>query len=481
MNKALIFFILITVTGNVHAQQKQIDSLLKILPHAAQGKPRIDVLNKIAYSYTLISVEEAEKIVKQSLQESRDSRYDDGLAKAYRLLGSICYIRGEYNLAAEYDYTALKLYEKLEDPWGCSGLLNSLAMIFAEQREYDKVYELSMKSIAMKRSIGDSLGVATSRLALAGFFLNRRESDEAMEHCRKALAQYRTLQNEWGISRALLQIGEVYHAEQNHALAFTHYTEALQYAKLSSDYFQQITLFKKLGQLYLETGRFDSSYYYLHKAKQLAHLKNNRNNEMQADQFLANYFVRSGALDSALYYTQQAMEIEREIFNHQKAEQIATLQMQYNNEKKDQELSFQKKIVRRQYAAIIGVSLILILSIIFGFKLYRLNKNNAQANNELLKLNREINAMNENLESLVQERTEEIKIQNQKLIEYTFFTAHEIRGPVARILGLIELAKLQDLSDEDKGQIMVRMEEASTELDDVIRTINRKLERENRS
>jgi signal transduction histidine kinase len=235
-----------------------------------------------------------------------------------------------------------------------------------------------------------------------------------------------------------------------------------------------------LGQLYLETGKVDSAFVYLQKARQLARTKNNRPDEMQADQLLASYFTKVRALDSALYYTHHAMEIEREIFTREKAAEIAALQMLHHDNKKDQELIFQKKIVRRQFAAIIGVTLILILAIIFGFKLYRLNTNNAQANDALLKLNKEINQMNENLESLVQKRTEEIKIQNQKLIEYTFFTAHEIRGPVARILGLIELAKLKDLNDEDKDQIMVRMEEASNELDEVIRTINRKLEKENR-
>jgi signal transduction histidine kinase len=241
-----------------------------------------------------------------------------------------------------------------------------------------------------------------------------------------------------------------------------------------------IMSYTKLGQLYLAAGRFDSALVYLHKARQLARAENNRRDEMQVDQLLAGYFSKTVALDSTLYYTHHAMEIEREIFRREKSEEIAALQMLHNDNQKDQELIFQKKIVRRQFAAIIGVTLILILTIIFGFKLYRLNKNNAQANNALLALNKEINQMNENLESLVLERTEEINIQNQKLIEYTFFTAHEIRGPVARILGLIELAKLQDLNDEDKDQIMVRMEEASNELDEVIRTINRKLEKENR-
>jgi signal transduction histidine kinase len=139
-------------------------------------------------------------------------------------------------------------------------------------------------------------------------------------------------------------------------------------------------------------------------------------------------------------------------------------------------LSFQRKIVRRQYIAIAGVSIILILAMLFALRIFTLNKSNRKAKEDLIKLNAEIKKMNENLESIVQDRTEEIKAQNQKLIDYTFFTAHEVRGPLARILGLIELAKIKELSEEDKMQIMVRLEDASNELDEIIRKVNRKLE-----
>jgi signal transduction histidine kinase len=104
-----------------------------------------------------------------------------------------------------------------------------------------------------------------------------------------------------------------------------------------------------------------------------------------------------------------------------------------------------------------------------------LNKSNAEAKEALLKLNGEINQMNENLESMVRERTEEIAAKNQRLLEYAFFTAHEVRGPLARILGLVELAKIQELRHEHE-EIIVRLHEAANELDEVIRIINRKLE-----
>jgi signal transduction histidine kinase len=114
--------------------------------------------------------------------------------------------------------------------------------------------------------------------------------------------------------------------------------------------------------------------------------------------------------------------------------------------------------------------------VLFGFRIYALNKSNREARDELLALNAEKNRINENLESIVVERTEELKDQNQKILEYAFTIAHEVRGPLARILGLIELAKIRELDEDDKKQIMVRLEDASSELDDIIRSINRKLE-----
>jgi signal transduction histidine kinase len=118
---------------------------------------------------------------------------------------------------------------------------------------------------------------------------------------------------------------------------------------------------------------------------------------------------------------------------------------------------------------------VLILVTLFGYKLYRLNENNKSARKTLQALNLEINKLNENLEGKVQERTEEIRMQNQKLVEYAFFTAHEVRGPLARILGLVELVKVKELNHE-REEIISRLQVSANELDEIIRQVNRKLE-----
>lgn len=461
--------------GYVCGQQYKIDSLNLLLPKTA-GKARVDVLNRLAFVYSLAMVPDAEKIANEAAQRAREMRYEAGLAEAFKNLSLVYQARSEYALAIDYNYQSLKLYESLGDKRGQSKVLNNLALVLLEQKEYERSRDFSLRSIRLKRECGDSLGVANSILALAEYNRLIGKFPEALRLSQTALNRYKGLRNDWGICYAFYQIGEIYQDEKKYTLASTYYYDAVRMGRFMNDHQQIINIYKRMGQLFLASQKFDSAYTYFHKTLHLSRQRNNRSNEMQVHQFLADYYVAIGNLDSALYYTRTAAAIEREIFSNQRREQIATMQMLYDFEKNEQELVFQKKQIRRQYVAITGVTLILALSVIFGYKLYILNRNNRKAKDDLIKLNGEINAMNENLEQIVHQRTEQIKHQHEKLVGYAFFTAHEVRGPLARILGLIELAKLKDLDQEDRQQIMVRLETAANELDEVIRITNRKLE-----
>jgi len=348
--------------------------------------------------------------------------------------------------------------------------------VLMEQKEYERSRDFSLRSLRLKRESGDSVGVANSILALGEYNRLTGKFPEALRLSQLALDRYQGLHNDWGMCYALFQIGEIYHDEKKYPLASAYYYDAIRIGGMMNDYYQIINIYKRLGQLFLADQKFDSAYSYFHKTLNLSRKRGNRSNEVQVHQFLADYYVAIGNLDSALFYTRAAAALEREIFTNQRREQVATMQMLYDYQKNERELEYQKKQIRRQSVAIIGVTLILVLSVIFGYKLYLLNRTNRKVNGDLLKLNGEINAMNENLEAIVQQRTEQIKQQHEKLVNYAFFTAHEVRGPLARILGLVELAKLKELGEDDRRQIMTRLETAANELDEVIRITNRKLE-----
>lgn len=93
---------------------------------------------------------------------------------------------------------------------------------------------------------------------------------------------------------------------------------------------------------------------------------------------------------------------------------------------------------------------------------------------ELKVLNESLLDMNANLEEKVLERTQQIELKNRKLAEYSFANAHELRAPVARILGLIQL--LGHAKPDESGMILDKLNHAASELDDATHSITARLE-----
>lgn len=96
---------------------------------------------------------------------------------------------------------------------------------------------------------------------------------------------------------------------------------------------------------------------------------------------------------------------------------------------------------------------------------------------QLQELNNKLNLSNENLEKTVEARTFELEEKNQKLSEYAFTNAHELRAPVANLLGLIQLFD-QDRTEEEVEQIIELLKKVAMRLDEITYEIRDRLEAE---
>lgn len=97
-----------------------------------------------------------------------------------------------------------------------------------------------------------------------------------------------------------------------------------------------------------------------------------------------------------------------------------------------------------------------------------------QRNKELIASENRMNEINAHLEQIVEERTNNVKDKNAYLIKYAFANAHHVRGPLARILGLLQLSKLEQPVDHQF--IFEKIEKEAGEIDEVLKTINKELE-----
>ncbi|MBL7859175.1 MAG: hypothetical protein JNM57_15890 [Cyclobacteriaceae bacterium] len=102
-------------------------------------------------------------------------------------------------------------------------------------------------------------------------------------------------------------------------------------------------------------------------------------------------------------------------------------------------------------------------------------KNEIEAQNEeLLQIQDNLHELNTNLERMVHERTEKIKAQHEILIKYSYTNAHHLRGPVARLLGLVAIQRME--STADPSFFFTKIEEQANEIDNVVKKINSELQ-----
>lgn len=112
---------------------------------------------------------------------------------------------------------------------------------------------------------------------------------------------------------------------------------------------------------------------------------------------------------------------------------------------------------------------------------YRLILKTIRARLELMESKRQIEkqamiikAINETLAKKVEQRMEELKAKNKILEDYAFINSHNLRAPVASIMGIVKLFSYMEL-DPEKAQMVEYLNKATAELDEVIRGISKKI------
>jgi len=98
-----------------------------------------------------------------------------------------------------------------------------------------------------------------------------------------------------------------------------------------------------------------------------------------------------------------------------------------------------------------------------------------EQNKELLRQSQELNVLNNYLEDLVEQKTRSIRDQNEMLVKLSFTNAHKVRGPVARVLGLISVSRME--TDLNHPWIFEKVEREVKDIDDILLSISHDLDK----
>lgn len=490
----LALILLFCISSGLAAQD--LDSLHQVLARQGNDSGKVDILNRISFLNLAHSLDTMELYAQRAIALGEELNYKRGIAEGHKNLGTAYYAKGSYRSGLEQLFKALKISEQIGDKKNMARVLHNIGGTYFYQEDYARALEFTKRSTEMFQSVGDVEGTATSQLSLCECYVRLGQADQALLFCEKALGVFNRTGNEERQAHAMHYLGGIYNLKKQPAKALTAYWKAGKLVETGRFFSVGVYLYCDLGEFYIESKKYDSSAFYLHKSLTQLKYYDNKDALMLVYQALGDLHERTRQYDSALYYNKLYVNATRKDFNLRRNDQIASLEAHYNLELKSRELQLNQEILRSQRAILVFVGVILAVVLLSSgviFYLYwqyraankRLKELNAsiqEKNEEILSQADELQSVNDamkriniDLEAMVEERTREVRMQNEKLIEYAYFNAHKVRGPLARIMGLVNVLDLEEHNNSVR-LFTEKMRDSALELDDVIREINDKLD-----
>ncbi|MEO6669652.1 MAG: tetratricopeptide repeat protein [Ferruginibacter sp.] len=388
--RANIFFLLFNfIVFNGSAQQKMLDSIeLKLNQHPAGDTTRLKLLSNVAYYYNEVDPEKGMKYAEEQLSLAKAINMPKHEADALANRGINYWAQGEYEKAIEEykgaqeiykqlhlekEYTSilgrigvvyfsssdypkaldvywesLKAFEKRGEKQQVSRILGNIALCYSNMDKTDKAITFYKKAIALNIELKDEKGLADNYTNIGNLYDNMLESDTAISYYQKALAISRTIGYERNIASNTCNMGIALTSKKNYAEAYDYLQQGMLFYKKQGNKRALAVIYKSIADIFMQAPTSFFPGKNLDASKRNSYSKNyldssfNLYESMQEPSGQAEVWKMRSSLDSAQNNFRQAFESYKQysvlrdsLFNDEKHQEVATLEMSYAFSKKE--------------------------------------------------------------------------------------------------------------------------------------------------
>ncbi len=288
----------------------------------------------------------------------------------------------------------------------------------------------------------------------------------AQENLEKAMELRRSQGNLIRVSVCEKYLGDLYKRREKFDLAEQYYSKSIAGLTPSIDKQLYGTLLADLSLISTRNGDIDTARDYAVRALALGEEVGSKLRQREAHEALAeverslkNYSQVQIHLDKVIELNQDLfgadLELQADLFDYE----LSLKELEFEREK--ERIEYQAAKSRITYIAL-AISTFVLVVLFFGGRYY-IQKQKLVVEQEN---NRKITELNQQLESKVEKRTEELKEQNEKLeqlstykLELTNMLAHDLKSPLGVIVGYSDLIQEKSFGEKirDSATSMLKM------------------------
>ncbi|GAB4131766.1 MAG: hypothetical protein OHK0045_15180 [Raineya sp.] len=472
-----------------------------------------EAAKSMAYVYNM--AENNQKTLQYALEASQayqKLQMENEAVQLYYEISLVQYRLQNYQLALNY---FLQLNEEQVNSLGKQeqiNYFNAIGLCYKKLKDYPLAFAYLQKSLekAKKHHRYEWVGIILGNKG--DVFFEQGQIDSARHYWQIDLdisKKYEVVEN---LVATLNYFAKSYEEQGDYLKALQYYKEAFFYLKKTQkpEYSNKFNTFRGLSNTLWHLDSFQLAYDYERKANAVAEslqksMQTNQTLQIQFDHWLsskeqAQIFAKKNDARNVLItkigislLLLGVFTLSYFLWKQYKLNALIKKQKADIEEKKEEIARQNEELLEKQEEILQQKEVILKKSEEQEQLIKRLKHNDEFLNDALNKLiadealiqekNKKLEYYSKNLEQEVEIRTQEISQKNKELVQslnqleqFSYVLAHNVRAPVARLLGLISCLNISNPNDTQNAQILQFISQSAQELDAIIKDLNKVLE-----
>lgn len=326
-------------------------------------------------------------------------KFDEGIANLLGNMGVIYYYQGDNIKALDYYLKSLKIAERTGNKLRIMSMLNNVGAIYGLKKStYDKALQYYLKALPLCEALGDKDGLGGISVNVGDIYFQQNNDEKALQYFNNALKAYGS--NAEGSPNAYNAIGKLYLKEGKLELALKNHLDGLAIAKKLNDKLKTAESLIGIANVYVKKEEYNAALDYFKQAEQPAIEINATNILFELYKSMAMSYSKTEDFSNAFKYERLFSSVKDTIYNNEADKKLATIQFDFDLEKKQGEINLLTKdkllqdlnLKREKVAkniSIAGLAVAFIIALI----IYRNYRNKIKVNKILDRQNAEIESL----------------------------------------------------------------------------------------
>lgn len=377
------------------------------------------------------------------------------------MMGNTYEMQGDYAHMLDSYHQSLKIADSVGDNRLIAKANSNIALFYKQEGEYDAAQRIMEKVSESFKKSGDSAQSALVLADLSDLAYRRRQYDLALKLAEQALEAASQMKDEPAVAMYNNAIGKILAAQGDYSGALSHYQRSLAFYRESDEKLGLTATTNLLAHVYLSLKDYPQALRFANQSLGLSRQLHRKQEIQEAAKVLADIFEAKGDDRRALAYYKLFKDYSDSLFNDQSRKQVVAMAARYDFERRESQLRasaaekealYQLRLRKDSLQISITVGVIVVLSLL-AFVLWRSRRVNRRVNHLLREKNEKIEEQKEALEH----QAVQLLLNNQQKDKLFSIVAHDLRGPLNSLKGLLDFLKEKQLSEQEINNMLTEL------------------------